>query len=186
MWRAITAGVSVVVAAAVGVVTTLVTQHSSWGLWVALGVLVILGAVLQAAVTGRDRAQSSKVLASGSGAMAIGGSVGEIHTKVRASRKTRAVHAHASEDGGIVATGPGAMRPRRSRAGFPSACHYCCPAGCTWSRPTGPAVRRDGPNRRRERYGSPLPTPATVVILANSSPRRREKLCWPPAFPRRG
>ena len=107
MWRAIAAGVSVVVAAAVGVVTTLVTQHSSWGLWVALGVLVILGAVLQAAVTGRDRAQSSKVLASGSGAMAIGGSVGEIHTKVRASRKTRAVH--ASEDGGIVATGPGAM-----------------------------------------------------------------------------
>jgi hypothetical protein len=39
--------------------------------------------------------------------MAIGGSAGEIHTKVRASRRAEAVH--ASEDGGIVATGPGAM-----------------------------------------------------------------------------
>ena len=51
MWRAVAAGVSVVVAAVSGVVTAIATTHPSRGLWVALGVLVILGALLQAAIT---------------------------------------------------------------------------------------------------------------------------------------
>ena len=50
-WRAVAAGASVVVAAVVGVVTTFATQHPSRGLWASLGVLVVLGAVLQALVT---------------------------------------------------------------------------------------------------------------------------------------
>jgi hypothetical protein len=55
MLRAAAAAASVIVAAVAGVVTTYATQHSSFGLWAALGVLVILGAILQALVTGRDK-----------------------------------------------------------------------------------------------------------------------------------
>jgi hypothetical protein len=60
MWRAVAAGVSVVVAAASGVVTALVTTHPSRGLWVALGVVVIVWAVLQAAVTYGERRKPQK------------------------------------------------------------------------------------------------------------------------------
>ncbi len=83
MWRAVAGGVSVVVAAASGVVTAVVTAHSSAGLWVALGVLAVVGAVLQAAVIGRERLPGRRVVASGAGAVAVGGSAGEIRTRVR-------------------------------------------------------------------------------------------------------
>jgi hypothetical protein len=68
MWRAVAAGISVVVAAASGVVTALVTTHPSRGLWVALGIAVIVGAVLQAAVTYGERQRRRRVDASGAGA----------------------------------------------------------------------------------------------------------------------
>jgi hypothetical protein len=55
MWRAGAAGVSAVAAAAAGVVTALVTAHPSLGLWVALGVLVVIGAGLQAAAVAGER-----------------------------------------------------------------------------------------------------------------------------------
>jgi hypothetical protein len=45
VWRAVAAGISVAAAAASGVVTALVTQHSSCGLWVALAALVVVGAL---------------------------------------------------------------------------------------------------------------------------------------------
>ena len=64
MWRAVAAGVTVVVAAASGVITVVVTTHPSRGLWVALGVMVIMGAVLQAAVTYGERRKPQKVEAS--------------------------------------------------------------------------------------------------------------------------
>lgn len=45
------AGVSVVVAAVIGVVTALATTHPSRGLWAALGAAVVVGALLQAMVS---------------------------------------------------------------------------------------------------------------------------------------
>jgi hypothetical protein len=107
MWRAIAAGVSVVVAAASGVVTLLVTAHPSLGLWVALGVVVIVGAVLQAAVTYGERQRSHRVDASGAGAVAIGGSArGRIRTQVHGSGVPTPV---SNKRDGIVAAGPGAV-----------------------------------------------------------------------------
>ena len=105
MWRAVAAGVSVVLAAAAGVVTIFATQHSSLGLWVALVALVVLGGVLQAAVTVGDRRSRRRVVASGAGAVAVGGSAGEIHTGVQGRHSPPA----APGRGGVVASGPGAV-----------------------------------------------------------------------------
>jgi hypothetical protein len=55
MWRAAAAAVAVVLGAASGVVTALVSAHSAWGLWAALAVLVLVGAVLQGAVVAGER-----------------------------------------------------------------------------------------------------------------------------------
>ena len=60
MIRVIAAGMSAIVATACGVVTGLVTARSSLGLWVALGVLTVLGSVLQVAVVGADRRQRTE------------------------------------------------------------------------------------------------------------------------------
>ena len=83
VWRAIAAGISVIVAAASGVVTSVVTTHPSRGLWVGLGVAVILGAVLQAALTFGDGKKPQRAEASGAGAVAVGGSAQGISTHVR-------------------------------------------------------------------------------------------------------
>ena len=61
-WRVGAAGLSVVAAAAIGLVTALVTAHSSWGLWVALAALVIVGAFLQVAVIFGDRLRKDRAL----------------------------------------------------------------------------------------------------------------------------
>lgn len=105
MWRAVAAGVSVVLAAAGGVVTVFVTQHSSLGLWVALVALVVLGAALQAAVTVGERWSRRRVVASGPGAVAVGGSAGEIHTRVKGAHNPPG----APSGGDVVASGPGAV-----------------------------------------------------------------------------
>ena len=73
MWRAVAAGVSVVVAGVGGVVTALATAHPSTGLWVALSVLLVVGGVLQVVVAAGDRRSSRAATASGAGAVAVGG-----------------------------------------------------------------------------------------------------------------
>jgi hypothetical protein len=103
--RAAAAGVSFVLAAVCGVVTALVTAHSSPGLWAALGVLVIVGAVLQVAVTVNERHAGGRVTASGAGSVAVGGSAGAITTRVTGSQKPGVV----SGEEGVTATGPGAV-----------------------------------------------------------------------------
>jgi hypothetical protein len=105
MWRAVAAGVSVVLAAAGGVVTVFVTQHSSLGLWVALVALVVLGAALQVAVTVGERRSRRRVVASGPGAVAVGGSAGGIRTRVEGAHGSPA----APAEGDVVASGPGAV-----------------------------------------------------------------------------
>lgn len=105
MGRAIAGGVSVVVAAGVGVVTALVTAHPSTGLWVALGVLAIVGAVLQVVVIGRERGSPHRIIATGPGAIAVGGSARKIRTRVRG----KAMPSDRPEGDGVAATGAGAV-----------------------------------------------------------------------------
>jgi hypothetical protein len=107
MWRAVAAGASVIVAAVSGVVTALVTAHPSLGLWVALGIGVIVGAILQAAVSYySDRGKAQRVDASGAGAVAVGGSARKIRTRVQGSRAPAAA---PGERDGVTASGPGAV-----------------------------------------------------------------------------
>jgi hypothetical protein len=107
MWRAVAAGVSVVLAAVIGVVTALVTAHPSLGLWVALGVVVVAGAGLQAAVTYSERSKTLRVRSAGAGAVAIGGSArGPVQTHVHGSHVQSA---GAGEQDGVTASGPGAV-----------------------------------------------------------------------------
>lgn len=93
-------------ATASGVVTALVTTHSSRGLWVALGVLVIVGAALQAAATYGERRKLGRVRASGAGAVAIGGSAREIRTRAHGSFVSPA---RPDDQDGVTASGPGAV-----------------------------------------------------------------------------
>jgi hypothetical protein len=98
---------SVVLAAACGVVTALVTAHPSSGLWVGLGVVVVAGAVSQAAVTLGERRERGRVEASGAGSVAVGGSArGPITTRVRGGRVPPAVPGNQD---GVIASGPGAV-----------------------------------------------------------------------------
>jgi hypothetical protein len=107
MWRAVAAGVSVVLAAVIGVVTAVVTAHPSRGLWVALGVVVIVGAGLQTVVTYGERRQAPRVRSSGAGAVAIGGSArAPVQTHVHGSHGLPAV---AEEHDDVIASGPGAV-----------------------------------------------------------------------------
>jgi hypothetical protein len=107
MLRAVLAGVSVILAAVCGVVTALVTTHASPGLWVALGVAAVAGAVSQAVVTYGERRERGRVEALGAGAVAVGGSArGVVHTQVRG------VHGQpAGREGrdGVAASGPGSV-----------------------------------------------------------------------------
>jgi len=105
MLRAAAAGVSFVLAAASGVVTALVTAHSSRGLWVALGVLVLVGAALQVAVTKNERGAPGRVSASGPGSVAVGSSAGQISTRVTGGRGP----AVTPGGDGVTASGPGAV-----------------------------------------------------------------------------
>lgn len=106
VWRAAAAGTSVIVAAASGMVTALITTHASRGLWIGLIVLVVVGAILQGAVTAGERRSSRRVVASGAGAVAVGGSAsGEIRTHVHNSYGPAAV---VGMDG-VTASAPGSV-----------------------------------------------------------------------------
>ena len=114
MWRAVAGGVSVIAAAAAGLVTALVTAHSSLGLWVALGALVVVGALLQAAVIAGERRSERRVTASGAGAVAVGGSAGEIRTRVRGA----VALSGPPDEGDVLAYGPGAVSVGGDAAGL--------------------------------------------------------------------
>jgi hypothetical protein len=105
MWRSVAAGVSVVAAGGSGVITALVTAHPSRGLWVALVVLVVVGAVSQAVVSAGERRSVRRISASGAGSVAVGGSAGEIRTQVRGE----AAATGTPGGNGVVASGTGAV-----------------------------------------------------------------------------
>ncbi|MGW6861485.1 hypothetical protein [Streptomyces xanthophaeus] len=81
--RIVAAGSTVVLAAGAGVLTNIVSDEWSWGVGVALGVLVLLGAVLTGWLAGaparqaRQRRQTRRARttrASGPGSVVVGGS----------------------------------------------------------------------------------------------------------------
>jgi hypothetical protein len=105
MGRPLAAGAAFLAAAGSGVLSALVTADNSLGLWIALGVLIAAGAVLQGLVTAAERRSRPRVLASGPGAVAVGGSAGKVGTRVLGGfgPPTRADAAD------INASGPGAV-----------------------------------------------------------------------------
>jgi hypothetical protein len=110
MVRAIAAGAAFVAAAVIGVITVLVAARPSLGLWVALGAVVVVGGVLQGAVSAADRRSGRRVRASGDGAVAIGGNAGEVRTKVRGpGRATPPSAKMAGDEEDVAAPGRGAV-----------------------------------------------------------------------------
>src|SRR6266851_3582598 len=105
MGRALAAGTVFLAAAASGVLSALASADPSLGLWVALGVLIVVGAVLQGIVSAGGRRSRHRVLASGAGAVAVGGSTAEVRTRVQEGLGTPVV----ADTGEITASGPGAV-----------------------------------------------------------------------------
>lgn len=106
----IAAGVVVVLAAASGVITALVTTHPSVGLWLALIVLVLAGGILQAASVANERRSARRISALGAGAVAVGGAAkGEIHTHVHGGYQPVDQRDADDADGDVSAVGPGAI-----------------------------------------------------------------------------
>jgi uncharacterized membrane protein HdeD (DUF308 family) len=70
-WRVAAAALSVVVSAAAGVVTNVVTDDGAAVLWVVLGVLVILGVALQIVVSVTDGSGGGAQVAKASGGATI-------------------------------------------------------------------------------------------------------------------
>lgn len=101
--RAVAAGAAFAVAACCGVLGALIAAAPSVGLWVALGVLVIVGAALQGAVTASEHRSGRRVLALGAGAVAAGGSAQDVRTKVHGAPSAVA----RMEAGEVIATAVG-------------------------------------------------------------------------------
>ncbi|GAA3009323.1 hypothetical protein GCM10020229_21220 [Kitasatospora albolonga] len=107
MRRSIAAAATVVVAAGTGIVTNVATDSPSAGWWVALGVLVVLGGILQVYLT-TSSGGPVPVTASGPGSIAIGGkATGALKTKVRGA--STAASGPAPAPGGVSATGAGTI-----------------------------------------------------------------------------
>ncbi|MGW6817823.1 hypothetical protein [Streptomyces sp. NPDC055005] len=93
-------------AAAVGVVTNLVTDSPSWALWVALIVLVLAGAGTQLYLNGGAPTTAVPVQAVGHGSVAVGGTAhGDIVTRVSGPSSAD----QAGTGHGVTATGPGSV-----------------------------------------------------------------------------
>jgi hypothetical protein len=94
-WRLPAAGATVVVGAAIGVITNLITSRWSIGLGVGLGVLLVLGVILQVALAiGNDAAE------------AVDGDAGRVLPSVRQVARARG-HATIIQAGGDVTRGAG-------------------------------------------------------------------------------
>lgn len=103
MWRAFAAAVAFAAAALSGVLAAVVANDKSLGLWIAVGVLIIIGALSQGIVTAFEPRR--RIVASGAGAVAIGGSSSAtVQTRSRgdAGGRTKA-------EGDIAASAPGAV-----------------------------------------------------------------------------
>jgi hypothetical protein len=103
--RATAAGVAFGLAAVSGVVAAFVVEDASDGLWIALGALIVVGALLQGWVTFAEREARPKVVASGAAAVSIGGTAhADVTTMAEGGDR-----AAQSAGGDVSATAPGAV-----------------------------------------------------------------------------
>lgn len=106
--RGVAAFLTVVVAAATGLVTNFVTDKPFWAWWIALTVLVAVGAALQYYLgrAGSSEGPAGPTAALGAGSVSIGGSS-------RSTIKTRVVGrdqpSSSVQPRGVTTTGPGAV-----------------------------------------------------------------------------
>lgn len=104
--RGLVAGASVVVAAAIGIVTNIATNQAGLAWWVSLGALLVIGAGAQIWLTATE-ARGVTITAAGAGSVAVGGSThGAVSTRARGSVR-RASSASTSD--GLTAAGPGSI-----------------------------------------------------------------------------
>ncbi|GGX16533.1 hypothetical protein GCM10010321_33600 [Streptomyces chartreusis] len=104
--RSVAAGASVVIAAAIGLVTNIATDRPNVAWWVALGALLIVGAGTQAFLTSSE-SQGANISATGKGSIAVGGSThGSVSTRIRGSMQSSPP---PSTQDGIVSQGPGSI-----------------------------------------------------------------------------
>ena len=103
MWRSVAAAVAFAVAAISGILAAVAANNKSMGWWVALGVLVLMGAILQGIVTTVEPRR--RTVASGAGSVAIGGnSTAAVHTSARG-----VVESDAKPVGDTAASATGAV-----------------------------------------------------------------------------
>jgi len=105
MGRAVAAAIAFAMSAAAGVIAAFITTRATWGLWVSLVGIVILGALLQGFVTVHERASAVRVAASGPAAVAVGGSATKVQTLASDANGTRGT----SEGAEVSASGPGSV-----------------------------------------------------------------------------
>ncbi len=107
-WRGVAAVVSGVASAGAGLATNVFTSSWAWRWGVALAVFVVLGVVSQVWLTVAGNGRASGVLASGAGAVAVGGSSrGPITTVVSGVAGGSDASMPAAE--GVEASGPGSV-----------------------------------------------------------------------------
>jgi hypothetical protein len=104
--RGVAAGIAFILAAGSGVVAAFIAAQPSWGLWVALAVLVILGGIMQGIASLSERHSRSRVLASGAAAVAVGGSARSVRTRASG---THVPPESTTENAEITASGPGSV-----------------------------------------------------------------------------
>ena len=109
MGRAVGAGIAFAAAAASGVIAAFAAASRSWGLWVAIGVLVVGGAALQGLVTAGEKRSRGRVLASGDGSVAVAGSASGISTHVENIVVENTVVPGAAEQAEVTAAGRGSV-----------------------------------------------------------------------------
>lgn len=104
--RSLAAGGSVLIAAAIGVVTNIATDQEGLAWWVALGALLIIGVGTQVWLISNE-SQQANITALGKGSVAVGGSThGSVSTRARGS-----AHPSSPEttQNGITSQGPGSI-----------------------------------------------------------------------------
>jgi len=106
MNRGLVAGASVVIAAAIGVVTNIATDRPGLAWWVSLGALLVIGVGAQVWLTSSEGRQGN-VTASGAGSVAVGGTTYEaVRTHTRGSTQSGSP---ISTRDAITATGIGSI-----------------------------------------------------------------------------
>jgi hypothetical protein len=111
--RGVAAAGTVVVAAAVNVATGMLTQHWAAAWWAFTLVLIVLGGGLQWWLTVAPRSPAKQVSASGDGAIASGGAIRDVTTKVSRPADGPAARSQVASPPGVSASGLGAIASER-------------------------------------------------------------------------